>query len=193
MSTINRRGFLKLFGMGLAAAGVSASTISVTFPAEEARGEEPDKMAVAEALRKVVNRQKETGKIDGPALSALRILAEAHRDFSFVWAAAGVTLYAHLGGSMSGLCRTMRANCKDTLIGNFLSRVKRELFDKYKNASDEETRCRTQLEIAVAYGEMAGLSPSQSVAGFESIAGHHTMEWFQKNDPDALKAAFGPL
>ena len=185
---INRRTFLKLFGMSLATAGVTMSTIAAVFPQEQERGERPDRMAVAEAIRKLVARQKAAvAKLKQEcAADAIRIMSEAHRDFSLAWAGGAITLYCEIGGSLVAIVKAARHLRDEPTVSPFLNALKATLL----NGTEAEGQ-QLQLDAFMAYAEMEGLSQAEAYAKFCTGSHQYTAGWFHKHKPGHLAEIFG--
>jgi len=136
---MDRRTFLKLLAASLASAGVTGLTIAEAF----AGTDRADKMSVAVAIRRLAKRY---GKANGPdreriAYLALRVMAEAHRDYSLAWAGGAVTYFCHLtredgNSALYTLARNARVHRDNPNIAPFLGGLRDTLLGGPKAEGD---------------------------------------------------------
>ena len=124
---MRRRGFLKLLAASLAAAGVSAVTITNVFDNEP----KADKMEVGEAIRRLVKRynaaktKEQKQKI---MLDALHVVSEAHRDHGISWACGAILYIAELASHcVNDLIRVATQNKQTPVIKDFLDNLRTSL------------------------------------------------------------------
>jgi hypothetical protein len=147
---MNRRDFLRLLAIALGSAGVTASTIGSVFANEP----KADKMSVAEAIRRLAERFNAAKKgRSAIALDALKVMSEAHRDYTLAWAGGAVTYFCRLckGDGLLNLVRNARDHREDPLIRPFLEALKTTLLTGNRGAASLFIH-----EANMAYCEMAG-------------------------------------
>jgi len=165
---MKRRGFLKLLATTLAAAGVSAVTITNVFDEPKA-----DKMKVGEAIRRIVKRfetaktQKERMKI---AYDALCVISEAHQDHSLVWAGGAVLYYAQLNGDVNALIKVAAENKNNPRTKAFLDGLRTVLGPDHANPG---RAVLYQYETAMACREMGGVLNPISEWTLRELEKHH--------------------
>ena len=195
---MKRRSFLKLLAMTLGSAGVTARTIGSVFGEEVERGEEVDKWQCVKALRKIIERYNAASSEDEQmrhSLDALRIMAEAHRDVSGVWAGGCVSLWVNATGALTQLIKSARANRNDPLIGAMLSKFKDKLLSGKKRTDEQEiSACIFLIEADLAFHEMEGRTRQEGFAwqaerDFSSIG--YQFDRLKQLAPDKLQELYG--
>jgi hypothetical protein len=170
---MKRRNFLKLLAASLAAAGVSAVTITNVFAEPKA-----DKMAVGEAIRRLVKRYDAattTEQREKIMLDALRVMSEAHRDHGLVWACGAVLYIVELTNCVNDLIHVTTRNKNEPRVKEFLAGLRTSLAPD----ADPSIRPLLMYKAEMARREMGGKGDPINHYTLKGLEEHHPKVYAQ--------------
>jgi hypothetical protein len=172
--------------MSLLGAGVTRSLIAEAF----AGLNRADKMSVARAIERLAKRFNEPNADRQLVASlALRVMAEAHQDFTLAWAGGAVTYFCDLAkvGSLTCLARAARDRRNDPATAPFLDALRDTL------CSPDKDRGKAALLIHESYMALCEMKGSPVDEAFMRLRHSRYMHDLIEHHPDVYTRDYGHL